>query len=475
MDKAASGIAGLDRILFGGFLTGDAVLLKGAPGTGKTTVGMQCIHNGATKFGEPGLIITFEEFPQQLYRDAANFGWDLHALIERGQLKVIPTSPEVFRKETGEGEGLIGQRAKEIGATRVLIDSVSHFHRLSGNEHELRDMFTSFINMLKRKGFTSLMTMEVGRSVEEVSFEEYVVDAVVRLTYESVTPSHKVRFLEVLKARGQEFMPGKHSFAIGGEGVRVFPVEMPRPDLAAPLGKAGIVRLTTGITGLDEMLEGGLIEGFTNLIGGAAGTGKTCFALHFVAACAMQRSRALLITTGQRPETLFKLAESIGIDMGTLVNSGWLLLLHVPPVNIDPNQLLSAVRDLVTEKGVSVLVVDSLTDIEANVQNSGQFRQFTYLLINLAHQAQATSLFITELPEEEGQVVLNESVIAPLADVILSLRCVEVGGEIRRGVGILKMRGSGHHHDIRPYRITTTGVVVERRRKALYQEYTARI
>jgi circadian clock protein KaiC len=146
--RVRTGIEGLDEMLHGGFLPQTANLIEGATGTGKTTLGMQFIYNGITKYNEPGLIITFEEFPQQYYRDAATFGWDFEKLEQEGKLKIVMTSPEVTKLDLERVGGMIETLVTEMGARRILIDSLSHFERLSSDPVELRTIEYSFINAL---------------------------------------------------------------------------------------------------------------------------------------------------------------------------------------------------------------------------------------------------------------------------------------------------------------------------------------
>src|SRR5512145_3132951 len=156
IDRVKTGISGLDEMLGGGFLRGTANLVEGAPGTGKTTLAMQFIHNGIVQANEPGLIITFEEFPQQYYYDAAAFGWDFLELEKKGLLKIIMTSPEVSRLDVESVGGMIESAVMQMGARRVVVDSVSHFARLTQDPIELRSVEFAFINALKRQGLTSI-------------------------------------------------------------------------------------------------------------------------------------------------------------------------------------------------------------------------------------------------------------------------------------------------------------------------------
>lgn len=224
MDRVQTGIKGLDEMLFGGFLPQTANLVEGAPGTGKTTIGMQFIYTGITEFEEPGLIITFEEFPQQYYHDAAAFGWDFVQLEKDGKLKIIMTSPEVTRLDVESVGGMIETSVAEMGARRVLVDSISHFERLTQDSVELRSLQYSFINGLKREGLTSLLTREsptlLGEAPEGDSDIAFVVDTYLLLRYVEIESTIR-RALLALKMRGSDHAKDIRQFEVTGQGVEV--------------------------------------------------------------------------------------------------------------------------------------------------------------------------------------------------------------------------------------------------------------
>jgi len=224
MDRVKTGIKGLDEMLAGGFLTESANLVEGAPGTGKTTLGMQFIYSGITQFGEPGLILTFEEFPQQYYHDAETFGWNLRELEQANKLRVIMTSPEVSSADLEQAGGRIGALAREIGAKRILVDSLSHFERLSTDPVELRNMIYSFINALKREGLTSVLTREspvlIGESDNAEEDVAFVADSYIMLRYVEIESAIRKALL-VLKLRGSDHAKDIRQFEITSNGIEV--------------------------------------------------------------------------------------------------------------------------------------------------------------------------------------------------------------------------------------------------------------
>ncbi|HLF25371.1 MAG TPA: ATPase domain-containing protein [Anaerolineae bacterium] len=223
-DRVQTGIAGLDEMLGGGFLSETANLVEGAPGTGKSTLGMQFIASGVMQYNEPGLILTFEEFPQQYYRDAEAFGWPFQELEQADKLRVIMTSPEVSQADLEQVGGRIESLVREIGAKRIVIDSLSHFERISRDPVELRGVIYSFVNALKREGLTSLLTRESPALIGEGDLTDedaaFVMDSVLMLRYVEIDSVVRKALL-VLKLRGSEHAKDIRQFEITGNGLEV--------------------------------------------------------------------------------------------------------------------------------------------------------------------------------------------------------------------------------------------------------------
>lgn len=223
IERVKTGISGLDEMLGGGFVRETANLVEGAPGTGKTTLGMQFIYNGIVHDDEPGLIITFEEFPQQYYRDAASFGWEFKDLEKKGLLKVIMTSPEVSRLDIESVGGMIETSIAQMGARRVVVDSMTHFTRLTQDPVELRSLQFNFINALKREGLTSVLTREstvlLGEAPEKDNLG-FVVDSYLMLRYVEIESAIRKALL-VLKMRGSDHAKDIRQYNVTGHGIEV--------------------------------------------------------------------------------------------------------------------------------------------------------------------------------------------------------------------------------------------------------------
>ncbi len=235
MERVKTGISGLDEMLRGGFLPRTANLVEGAPGTGKTTLGMQFVHHGIVACDEPGLILTFEEFPQQYYRDAANFGWDFRQLEREGKLRVMMTSPEVSVAGLEQVGSEVEQLVRDVGIKRVLVDSLSHFERISEDAGHLRRVVHGFINALKRENLTAVLTREslalLGDSDGADDAFAFMVDSYVLLRYVEIESAVRKALL-VLKMRGSDHDKGIRQFEITSRGV----------DVLAPFaGREGIM------------------------------------------------------------------------------------------------------------------------------------------------------------------------------------------------------------------------------------------
>jgi circadian clock protein KaiC len=218
------GIKALDKMISGGLLPGSANLIEGAPGTGKTTLAMQFIHNGIVSYGEPGLIITFEEFPQQYYHDALQLGWDFKKLEAENKLKIIFSDPQTTLDEFEKINGKFISLIEELDVKRVAVDSMTHFESLSIDSLELREIERSFINSLKREGVTSILLREndslLGQINQVTSKIPFIVDSYMLLRFVEIDSAIQ-KALCILKMRGSDHQKDIRCFQISKKGIEV--------------------------------------------------------------------------------------------------------------------------------------------------------------------------------------------------------------------------------------------------------------
>ncbi|MDT8858658.1 circadian clock protein KaiC [Alkalihalobacillus sp. MEB130] len=255
----ATGIEGLDVIVNGGFPIGSSIVVDGAPGTGKTILGMQFLYEGAKAENEAGIYITFEEFPEQIYKEMTSFGWDLKALERENKLRVICLSPEVLISQMKQPNGIFEQIIKEIDCKRVVIDSLNLLHFGIENQVEKREVVFTLRNILRKYSLTSLLIHEqTSLNKEEIPFVSYVVDGVIRLSLNEHNGIYRKRTLEVLKMRGCRINEGEHIYRITDEGVYLVPALSMFEDMVVTENQTNV---TTGIPALDKMLSGGIPRG----------------------------------------------------------------------------------------------------------------------------------------------------------------------------------------------------------------------
>jgi circadian clock protein KaiC len=224
--RATTGIEGLDEMLNGGLLPGSMTLVRGAPGTGKTSLALQFLIHGATQRNEPGLLISFEEFPSSLHRDAEGLGWNLKDLVADGRLHLMFTSPEVFLASLESPDSQLNRLVLDAGIRRLVLDSVSHFDRLTDDMQELRHIYVTVANGLRREEITAMLLGEEGRASYQRAFKgglSFIVDVIILLRYVEIESAMQ-RAILVLKIRGSGHAKEIRRFEIGVGGLTVLEV-----------------------------------------------------------------------------------------------------------------------------------------------------------------------------------------------------------------------------------------------------------
>ncbi len=222
--RIKTGIPEFDEMLSGGFLEGDAVMIAGTAGSGKTTLGLEYLVNGATKYGENGIYVTFEQLPDQLYRDAEGFGWDLRELEEQDKLRVVCTSPDILLASGEGGENPLDSFIKDVRSRRIVVDSLSHL-AMFVDEKDLRKETYRLIRYLKTKGLSSLLLFEAPQLMGAIGSitgtgTSFLVDAIVMMKPVEIESSMR-KALAILKLRGSDHDKGLREYEITAHGIKV--------------------------------------------------------------------------------------------------------------------------------------------------------------------------------------------------------------------------------------------------------------
>ena len=370
-DLVQTGIAGLDPILAAGIPRGNVILLEGAIGTGKTTLGVEFVYRGASQFGEPGIIVLFEVSPDKLVRDAARFGWDLPALERQRKLKILFTTRQVFRQELQQADSLLLEEAAEMGARRIFVDGVAGIIG-SVNGSEPREAFHVLVEGLQRENLTAILAVEASalNGSHAVALpEESIADTVIRLRMEDMSRA-TVRSIEIVKSRGHDFQMGRHTFRIvDGHGLQVYRrVQAPRPgdrDRAAAYDPT--TRVSTGIPGLDDVTNGGYFLGSTTVVAGISGVGKSVMALQFIAEGARRGERSIMFSLDEQVPQIMRNAATIGIELQPEIDRGMVRLHYDPPQEIEVDRHFHEIERIVLEFQPRRVVFDSISTYGSNL------------------------------------------------------------------------------------------------------------
>lgn len=450
-DLVKTGIAGLDDILTDGIPRGNIVLLEGGIGTGKTTMGVEFVYRGASEFGEPGIIVLFEVSPDRLVRDAGRLGWDLPRLELEGKLKIIFTTREVFGQELQQADSLLLELAAEMGARRIFVDGVAGVTGVLGSANgvEARDVFHVLVEGLQRENLTAVLAVEATAFSEDRATalpEESIADTVIRLRMEDVTRA-TVRSLEIIKSRGHEFQMGRHSFRIvDGHGVEVYRrVQAPRRgrrDQAAAFDST--TRVTTGIPGLDALVNGGYLLASTTVVSGISGVGKSVMGLQYMIEGVRRGERCVMFSLDEPVQQIIRNANTIGIDLQAAIDSGLFKVQYDTPQEIEIDRHFHDVERLVETFQPKRVLFDSLSTYGSNLGTEGRmFRDFFHALVALMKEHQTATVYNHENPEMLGMAsMMGDFHMSSLVDNILLMNWIELGDEFRLGLTVAKMRAN---------------------------------
>ena len=462
LPKAPTGILGLDQITGGGVPRGRPTLVCGSAGAGKTLLGLEFLVRGATEFGEPGVLVSFEETAQEITDNVRSLGFDMGALQREGRIVVDHVHIERSEiEETGEYdlEGLfirLGHAVDTIGARRVVLDTLEALFAGLPNHAILRAELRRLFRWLKERGLTALITGERGETtLTRYGIEEYVADCVIVLDHR-VDDQISTRRLRVVKYRGSAHGTNEYPFLIGKRGLSVLPVTSLQLDHAAPTE-----RVSVGIGALDEMLGGGVYRGSSVLVSGAAGTGKSSFGSAFVDAACRRGERAMVFAFEESPAQLVRNMRSIGIDLAPWIAAGLLQVHAARPALQGLEQHLLTMHDAVRTLHPAVVVVDPLSNLGLDGGAMTVKPMLTRLIDDLKRQG-ITAVF-TSLTSSSGDTASDDSEIgiSSLMDTWMLLRNLEQQGLRRRSLTVLKSRGTPHSNRVSEFELTGHGMELQ--------------
>jgi circadian clock protein KaiC len=469
--RVSTGISGLDIVLYGGLIPQRAYLVRGGPGSGKTTLGLHFLTDGARR-GEQCLFITLGEPEGELRANATALGFDLTnihfldlspsaAFFAEMQAYDIFSPAEVEREPVTQQ---ILDQIEQIKPQRVFVDSMTQFRYLSTDAFQFRKQVLSLLRFLVEHGATICFASEGSASVPDDDLQ-FMADGVITLHSQSDN-----RVLSISKLRGSDFRGGAHAMRLTEKGMDVYPRLLPEQHTQEFKQET----LSSGVPEIDELLHGGLERGTITMISGPTGVGKTTLGLQFMKEAAGRGERSVVYTFEEPQETLLRRCESLNIPVRSMVERGTLSVVPIEPLHFTPDEFAALVRQEVERQHATIVMVDSVAGYRVSLRGEDAITHLHSLSKYLQNMGVAV-LLINEVTSIAGEFTVSDIGASFLADNIIFLRYIELRGEIRKVIGVLKKRLSNFERTLREIETTRYGIRVGRPLRNLQGVLTGQI
>lgn len=460
---SSTGIPELDDILKGGIPQGHVVLLSGDSGTGKTILSMEWLFGGYRDHDDNGLYVTLTESvtaaltnvkEMSFYDEQAVDNSHIHFTDLRTTIDLLGIEEgDVNKTDIEELVDAIGELVEETDADRMVIDSITALGYLLDDMDLIRTFIFELGAMLADHDVTTMQTSEVsddGYSVYGV--EEFISDGIIKLDREEVANDFRHR-LQVIKMRAKDYKSQKFPFTLSADGIKLYvtdpPLEYPAPS----------ERVSTGISSIDSMIDGGLYRASTSLVTGPSGTGKTLLSLHFTLDGLKNGENCLYIGFEESADQLKSMAGYFGWDLSQYEDDGSLHFRCSRPTEQYPEAHLDTIRHAVEEEDIDRVVLDSLTAIR-NVYPEDDFHRFVRKLTLYLKTNEVTAVLTSSSHNTSDRDEIGKSTVSTLTDNIFTLNYVETRGRLRFTISSLKTRRSRHDQALREYKVTDNGIKV---------------
>jgi len=456
--RLSTGVEGLDEILYGGFLSQRNYLVKGAAGSGKTILGLHFLQAGIDA-GEPSLFINVEEDLDDLTANAEALDFDTDAI---DFLDLSPTADEfvedrtydVFDAAEVEQEPLreaIVERVEALEPTRVVVDPLTQFRYLSTDDYQFRKQVVGLLRFLEQRGATVVFTAQDARNqpTEEL---EFVADGTIRLE-----PAPYGSTVQVPKFRGSRVKSGDHAYRITDEGMVVFPALAPSDHH----GTFTAEPISSGVPEVDALLKGGIERGTVSVVSGPTGVGKTTLGTQFMNAAANRSERSVVYLFEESKSTFLFRSEAIGIPVKRMIDRGTLDVREMDALELSPQEFARIVRTDVEEHGAEIVMLDGIAGYRLTLHGeTDMVLKRLHALGRYLKNMGVTTILIDETDSPTGAFSATQENISYLADNIVFLRHLELRGELRKAIGVLKKRTGDFERTLRKFEITADGIVV---------------
>lgn len=456
-----TGVPGLDEILGGGLPEFSFNIIAGEPGGGKTTLAHQIMFANATPERPAQYFTVLGEPAIKMLRYQQQFDYfDLDKL--NSSVNFINLSQVVLDNDL---DAVLAAIIKEVEAAQPSIVVVDSFRtvlrKMPGgtSQEELQGFVQRLALHLTSWQATTFLIGEYTKGELRDNPVFTVADGLFWLS-QHIERNSIVRKLQIIKQRGQAPIPGLHTFRIADSGIETFPRTFGLTG--RPQKSQDRQRLSCGVSDLDEMMGGGIPEGDSLLIAGPSGSGKSVFATQFVAAGLRRGEPGIVALFEERPGEYASRAEAIGLEFAAALEAGTLTLLYLRPLDLSVDETMREIINAVQQTNAKRLAIDSLAGFELALAPGFRedFRESLYRMIGALTRTGVTIVSTVELVESFTELSLSPYAISFLSDDIIRLRFVEINGQLRKVLMVVKMRGGNHSKDIREYDITSEGLKI---------------
>jgi circadian clock protein KaiC len=451
--KSPLGIVELDEILGGGFPARSLILLSGNAGSGKTILSTQFLYNGAVKYGEKGVYVSFAENREDFYRNMLSLGMDMKSLERKGLFKFM----DMVTMQGEDALKIITEKivktTSEFKAKRLVIDSLSALLQTMGAAETRIFLHTVLGKVTKSLDVTTVAIGEIpyGEGRTGLGVEEFVADGVVFLTHMGTAGSENRR-LTIAKMRGTPLDRASFEYLIDEKYGGIVPIVLPK---RVNIPSSPTEKLSTGVEGLDKMMHGGVFKGSVTLVEGASGIGKTITCLQYVSANALEGKKALYISFEEPIGQIERTMAGIGLNPEKLRDN--LVIDSYVPEALSPLHYYKVLKDLLDLHHPTIIALDTVTAME-HLLTRKDFITFGRYLQLLSKQKELT-VFVTST---YGTIeAARSSEFSTMADNIIVLRYFEIKDRMGREMSILKTRGSAHEKKAVPFEITGGGINIQ--------------
>jgi circadian clock protein KaiC len=459
-----TGVPGLDAVLGGGVPEFSFNLIAGAPGSGKTTLAQHIMFSIAEP-ARPALYFTvLGEPPVKMLRYQQQFSFFDAAKVNES-IRFINVAQEVLEGGLSQILKRIVQEVEASSPSVVVVDSFRTAVRTDESKPaepiEMQHFVQQLGSHLTGWQATTFLVGEYG-SAEIAENPIFTVADGLLWLYQTVDRNSVVRKMQVVKSRGQAAIPGLHTFRITGDGIHVFPRVIVGPEeKPEPASSAGQPRqrLSTGIKPLDEMLGGGIPAGYSVLVAGPSGSGKTVLATEFLNEGVRRGEAGVLAVFEKRPREYSQIG-SRGKTLGRLVAEHQIVVIQARPLDLSIDETLDELSKAILRLKARRLVIDSLSGFELALAPTFRedFRESLYRMVAAITGMGVTVMMTAEVEDSYVELRFSPHGTAFLTDAIIMQRYIELQGELKRIMAVVKVRGSAHRKELRVFEITEDGI-----------------